>query len=130
MNKPSEFKNMENKNSPQHQDTTQQMYNYAAKLLFKQKKTDEETKECLIRSGGLTPEVADHIINDLNTRYKEEEKKAGRSNMLFGALWCIGGIIVTVMTYNASSEGGTYIVAWGAMLFGAIQFIRGLAQVL
>ena len=118
------------KNKQHNQDTIQQMYNYASKLLFKQNKTDEETKECLIRSGGLTPEVADHIINDLNTRYKEEEKKAGRSNMLFGALWCIGGIIATVMSYNAASGGGTYIVAWGAVLYGAVQFIKGVGQVI
>ena len=118
------------KNKQHNQDTIQQMYNYASKLLFKQNKTDEETKECLIRSGGLTPEVADHIINDLNTRYKEEEKKAGRSNMLFGALWCIGGIIATVMSYNAASGGGTYVVAWGAVLYGAVQFIKGVGQVI
>ena len=118
------------KNKQHNQDTIQQMYNYASKLLFKQNKSDEETKECLIRSGGLTPEVADHIINDLNTRYKEEEKKAGRSNMLFGALWCIGGIIATVMSYNAASGGGTYVVAWGAVLYGAVQFIKGVGQVI
>lgn len=118
------------KNKQHNQDTIQQMYNYASKLLFKQNKTDEETKECLIRSGGLTPEVADHIINDLNTRYKEEEKKAGRSNMLFGALWCIGGIIATVMSYNAASGAGTYVVAWGAVLYGAVQFIKGVGQVI
>ncbi len=59
-------------------------------------------------------------------------KKAGQRNMLVGALWCIGGIIVTAVTYLAASNsptGGTYMVTWGAIIFGAIQFFRGLAQV-
>ncbi len=58
-------------------------------------------------------------------------KKAGHKNMLYGALWCIGGIIVTALTYLeavTNPAGGTYIIAWGAIVFGAIQFIRGLVQ--
>ena len=49
--------------------------------------------------------------------------------MFRGALWCGGGILVTVVTYLAAENspgGGTYVVAWGAILFGAIQFFRGL----
>ena len=49
-------------------------------------------------------------------------------NMLVGGLWCAGGIIVTGFTYAAASGrgGGSYVVAWGAIVFGAIQFFRGL----
>jgi hypothetical protein len=60
----------------------------------------------------------------------EKTKALGRKNMISGALWCIGGIIVTVATLNAASNGGTYIIAWGAILFGAVQFIQGLYQLL
>jgi hypothetical protein len=53
----------------------------------------------------------------------------GARNMLVGALWCIGGVVVTAATYSAVKEsGGTYIVAWGAILFGGIQFFRGVFQ--
>jgi hypothetical protein len=48
--------------------------------------------------------------------------------MLHGALWCGGGILVTVFTYAAASGGGTYVVAWGAIVFGAIQFFKGVAN--
>jgi hypothetical protein len=42
---------------------------------------------------------------------------------------CIGGLIVTAVTYsNASNEGGTYVVAWGAIVFGGYQFIKGIYQ--
>jgi len=50
--------------------------------------------------------------------------------MIFGALWCFGGIAVTAMTYKASANagGGRFVLAWGAILFGGIQFFRGLFQ--
>jgi hypothetical protein len=57
-------------------------------------------------------------------------KATGSKNMLYGALWCIGGIVVTAVTYSAASSGGTYIVAWGAILFGGLQFLQGLYQYL
>jgi hypothetical protein len=48
--------------------------------------------------------------------------------MLYGALWCIGGLVVTVISYSAANAGGRYVLAWGAIIFGAFQFLRGLFQ--
>ena len=51
--------------------------------------------------------------------------------MLYGALWCIGGIVVTAVTYStALVRGGTYYLFWGAILFGFLQFFQGLFQFL
>ena len=55
-------------------------------------------------------------------------KEVGKKNMLYGALWFIGGVVVTIGTYSAASGGGSYLVAWGAILFGGIQFLQGLYQ--
>ena len=55
-------------------------------------------------------------------------RAAANKRVLWGAVWCSGGIIVTLVSYSAAANspmGGTYIVAWGAILFGAIQLIRG-----
>jgi hypothetical protein len=55
---------------------------------------------------------------------------AANKNMLVGGLWCLGGILVTAATYGAASNnpnGGSYVVAWGAIIFGAMQFFRGLS---
>ena len=50
-------------------------------------------------------------------------------NIIVGALWCVGGILVTALTYNAVKEtGGHYIIAWGAILFGGLQFLKGIGQ--
>jgi hypothetical protein len=62
-------------------------------------------------------------------RIAEITKSVGQKNMLYGALWCVGGIAVTAGTYAiASSGGGTYFIAWGAVLFGGIKFFKGLYQ--
>lgn len=63
----------------------------------------------------------------------EANKTVGQKNMLYGALWCVGGTVVTVVTYDMASSspsGGTYFVAWGAILFGGVQFLKGLYQFL
>jgi hypothetical protein len=51
-----------------------------------------------------------------------------RRKMVFGALWCLGGTLVTVFTYSLAASnpsGGTYLVAWGAILYGAVKFFQG-----
>ena len=49
--------------------------------------------------------------------------------MLAGGISCLAGIFITFLTYSsAMSSGGTYIVTWGAILFGAIGFFSGLSE--
>jgi len=50
-----------------------------------------------------------------------------KKSMLFGALCCGAGITANAMTYSgtASTEELTYVIAWGAIIFGGIQFVRG-----
>jgi len=56
-------------------------------------------------------------------------RAAAEKRMIWGAIWCILGIAVTGITYvSALSAGGSYIVAWGAIVFGGIQFFQGLAE--
>ena len=54
---------------------------------------------------------------------KQIQLAEAKRAILFGALWCIGGIIAT-----AASDG--HVLFWGAVLFGGIQFIKGLFQFL
>jgi hypothetical protein len=43
-----------------------------------------------------------------------------------GALWFAGGGLVTALSYASADVGGKYFFAWGAVLFGAFQLLRGL----
>jgi hypothetical protein len=56
------------------------------------------------------------------------QRTAAEERMLSGALWCVGGILVTVLSFVSAASnplGGTYLVAWGAIVFGALRFFQG-----
>ncbi len=117
---------MENQNDSQ-QNAVNQIYNFAANLMIKEKKSASETKNVLI-SKGLDEASASIVVTNLEQQIIKARKERANKDMIYGALWCIGGTIVTVVTYSAASGGGTYVIAWGAILFGAIQFIKGLVN--
>lgn len=50
------------------------------------------------------------------------------SNTVIGALFFFGGLFITFATYSAAEGGGSYVLAWGAILFGGIQMARGLME--
>lgn len=77
---------------------------------------------------GVDRDTANGLLNAMANHSNEARRSAGRRNMLFGALWCIGGIVVTVMTYSAAQGGGRYVIAYGAIIVGFIQFIKGATQ--
>ena len=52
----------------------------------------------------------------------------GTRNIGLGLLWFVGGSLVTMITYGAAGGGGHYVVAYGAILAGAVQFFVGLFQ--
>lgn len=57
-------------------------------------------------------------------------RKRGMKQVGIGAAIFLVGLIITVATYsNASSGGGTYIVAWGPMILGIVWVVRGLMAV-
>ncbi len=83
----------------------------------------------LLMEKGYTHADATHIISAVAEARAEVANEAANRMMKNGAFWCVGGSIVTAFTYRAAANGGSYIVAWGAILFyGAIEFLQGLSQ--
>lgn len=91
-------------------------------------RADAEIEAMLVEKG-LSMDDAAGVVANLRYHRDEAVRKAGQKNMLFGALWAGGGLLVTILTMQAAQGGGTYVVAWGAVIFGAIQFIQGVVQV-
>ena len=52
--------------------------------------------------------------------------KEARKDIMAGTLWCVGGLLVTYLTYYFAKSGGTYTVAYGAVVYGAFQGLKGL----
>ena len=57
-----------------------------------------------------------------------EEAEAAFRYARRGGLWFAGGALVTALTYAFLS--GTYFLAWGPLLFGGFQLVRGLLRYL
>lgn len=76
---------------------------------------------------GVDKETAWRLVKDVDNAIGAAKRAEAKKNILHGAFWCGGGCIVTILTYAAASRGGGggYVVAWGAIIFGAIQMIRG-----
>lgn len=53
---------------------------------------------------------------------------AARRNMTVGGLVCFVGLALTLLTLAVSTVTGVYVFAWGAIIWGATQFVRGLIQ--
>lgn len=54
------------------------------------------------------------------------ELAEARRNIVTGLLWCAGGLAFSFLSYYLTSEGGRYVVATGAIIWGLIQSCRGL----
>ncbi|WP_295990413.1 hypothetical protein [uncultured Alistipes sp.] len=53
-----------------------------------------------------------------------------RRDVRYGLLWCLGGLAVTLGSYWFAEEGGKYLMATGAIVWGAIQALRGVVNLL
>ena len=83
----------------------------------------------------LSEDEADTILNQvlahrgiaLDASDFDVMQQLGRRNMMIGGAVCALGLIVTCGTLAA---GGSHVViAWGAIIWGFIQFARGMSQI-
>ncbi len=54
--------------------------------------------------------------------------RPGMTMMLWGFGVAIVGVIVTGVTWATAAPGGTFVVAWGAIIFGTIRGIIGAVR--
>jgi hypothetical protein len=96
-------------------------YYYLAVSLFNEGKSGYETKNALIENG-LSSDAASLIVEKIETQIHEAQQEhahaQAKKDMIYGALWCVGGTILTLSHIG--------FIFWGAILFGGIQFFRGL----
>lgn len=111
---------METNHTESHDDVANHFYNYAANLLLNENKSANEARSLLIEQG-LSSEIAELVIENLEIQIQETRYEKARKDMLYGALWFCGGSILTIADIG--------FIFWGAILFGGIQFFKGLINV-
>ena len=67
---------------------------------------------------GLDETAARYLVEQAQGFLSRENRKRAGKNLIFGALWLVGGLIATAADFG--------LIFWGAILFGAIQFLHGL----
>jgi hypothetical protein len=106
-------------NQNEQQEAVTKIYDYAANLLVNENKSESEVEQMLIAEG-IDAESAKIIVENLSKQIIDAKKERANKDMLYGALWCIGGIIATVADIG--------FIFWGAIVFGGYQFFRGLSN--
>jgi hypothetical protein len=96
-----------------------EMYNYAASLSVHGGRNSYEIKNALLERG-LDEATADTIVSDIEQAIVDARKKRAQKDMLYGGLWCVGGTVLTLAHIG--------FIFWGAIIFGAIQFFKGVSN--
>ncbi len=117
---------LEDEPAPTSEEMIDAVYRFAAEQL-EQGKSPAAVADLLMHKG-LSADDADDVVAQLREARSRAARSAGKRNMLFGGLWLFGGLAVTLGTMFMADGGGKFMVAWGAVLFGGIQFVRGLFQ--
>jgi hypothetical protein len=95
------------------------LYQYAANLLADGTKSGADVERLLMLKG-MAADEASAIVRELENPIQDAKKAQAKKDMLYGGLWCVGGIALTVADVG--------FVFWGAILFGGIQFIKGVTN--
>jgi hypothetical protein len=101
------------------QSSVSAVYNHVARMLIQEKRNEIEVIDSLVQQG-VDAETASTIVLHTQSHISQLKKKRAQKDMLYGALWCVGGIVAT-----AANIG---FIFWGAIIFGGIQFFRGVAN--
>ena len=60
---------------------------------------------------------------------RDAQRARASRDIGYGLVLLVIGLVVTAVTYSsASRDGGTYIIAYGPMVVGAIRLLRGLVR--
>ncbi len=94
--------------------------------------TENESSDADIKKGLIKKGLDETSAEEMMQSREELLKKMideHDTQMLTGAAVCVIGSIITIWTFTkADAEGGMYVVAWGAIIFGAIRFLKGFGE--
>lgn len=101
------------------------VYSFAAEQL--QHSESSLHVQAMLVAKGLDEASAADVVDQLCAARAKSHDASRRRRMWLGAILCVGGIAVTVVSYVATSErGGSFVVMTGAIVYGGILFLRAL----
>lgn len=120
-----------NEKQKNEQQLVREVYGYAANLM-RNGESNYKIEKALVEKG-LPQDIARTVVQNLEQerqrQYNQAHRDAAMRNMAVGGVICVIGLIISIGSYQAaanSPSGGSYVVAYGAVIFGGIQFLKGL----
>ena len=108
----------------------EEVYEVARALMRKGAQNHEVESQLVYR--GISQQAAASVVKNVIKMRGDTRGGAGAGvkNMVAGGALCIIGILITTVSYMAAAGGGTYVITWGAIVFGGVLFVRGLTDYL
>lgn len=101
------------------QESINQVYEFATTLLIKENRSIDYTKNALIEKG-LDDASATVVITKIVNQVGKSKDNGAQKDIIWGLVWCVGGLVATMADVG--------YIFWGAIVFGAIQFFKGLSN--
>jgi hypothetical protein len=107
---------------------------FGHKGTFGAKKRNQEVLAAMQGEGIQPAQLAPDEAAALHEHRAAEHAAGSRRSkvrIILGAILVAGGLIATIVTYTIASSkpsGGTYILAWGPIIFGLVLLIQGIGE--
>ncbi len=88
---------------PTEEEVLEAVYTFTAEKIANGVSHEEITAMLVER--GLDREDAEAVVSNVAEMRSATARESAARNMKLGALWCVGGILVTAVTYSAASGG-------------------------
>jgi len=103
------------------------IYRFAAIELAKKQPPKVVAKKLIDQ--GVMPDTANRIVAETHTAVRKALAEKGKKRMTRGLIWAVIGIVITcgTLAFASGRGGGSYVVFYGAIIYGVIDFIAGLS---
>jgi hypothetical protein len=86
--------------------------------------------QSILQAGGIDDRLARELADRAADMPIDQRRRAARRNMITGAALCAVGLMLTIVGYLVAAQIGEtrYVLFWGFVVAGIVQFLRGAAQ--
>jgi N-acetylglutamate synthase/N-acetylornithine aminotransferase len=107
------------KDRDQHQEAVNQLYDWIAHRLIKDKKAKDDIVSLLVEQG-ISPETATRMVEEVAEEWKQKTAKKARTDMILGAIILAAGIV--------GSSIDSFQMYGVAVVVGIVVFFRGVTM--
>jgi hypothetical protein len=80
---------------------------------------------------GYDSQIATNMVGGISKKETVSARKSGLSSLIIGIVVTVLALGITISSYSSASEyGGSYVICYGAILFGISLTIRGIVQLI